>query len=82
MAGFFPPDTDRANEALQDSLRASEPRIVASYALIGAILLGGGAGYALDLWFDTAPWLLFAGLLAGIVVGFGNLIANTRQHRG
>ena len=32
-------DRARANEALQESLQRAEPRIVASYALVGAILL-------------------------------------------
>src|SRR6186713_1388960 len=35
-----------ANRELQQTLARSEPRIAASYALVGAILLFGGAGYA------------------------------------
>ena len=51
-------DVGQANKALQDSLDQNEPRIVASYALIGAILLLGGVGYAVDWWRGTSPWLL------------------------
>ena len=74
MSGPFGTDAGRSNEALQDALSAGEPRIVASYTLIGAILLLGGVGYALDRWLHTSPWLLFGGLLVGIIVGFAKLI--------
>jgi F0F1-type ATP synthase assembly protein I len=35
-------------------------------------LLGLG-GHALDRWWGTAPWVMLAGLLLGMVVGFYNL---------
>ena len=50
------------------------PVAAASYTLVGGILLLGGLGYAADQWLDTAPWLFLAGLLAGIVVGFYELV--------
>ena len=46
---------------------------MAGYSLIGAILLLGGIGYALDARLGTAPWLLLAGLLLGLIVGFYQL---------
>ena len=58
---------------MQESLRRSGPAVAAGYTLIGAILLLGGIGYALDAWRDTSPWFLVAGLLLGIVVGFYEL---------
>ena len=42
-------------------------------ALIGAILLLGGIGYAIDSWRATGPWGLLVGLLLGLVVGFYEL---------
>jgi F0F1-type ATP synthase assembly protein I len=45
----------------------------ASYTLIGAIVLLGGLGYAVDHWLDSAPWGLVIGLALGIVVGFYEL---------
>ena len=60
-------------EELQDNIRRSGPAMSASYTLIGAILLLGGIGYALDAWLGTSPWCLLAGLLLGIVVGFYEL---------
>jgi F0F1-type ATP synthase assembly protein I len=47
--------------------------VAASYTLIGSIVLLGGAGYALDWWLGTAPWLLVTGLLSGVVVGLYEL---------
>ncbi len=41
--------------------------------MIGAIILLGGIGYALDEWLGTSPWFLFAGLVLGLVVGFYEL---------
>jgi F0F1-type ATP synthase assembly protein I len=67
-------DSARANEALQNNLQRSESRILASYALIGAIILFGGLGYVVDRWAHTSPWFLMAGLLVGIVFGFFRLL--------
>ncbi len=49
----------------QENIRRSGPAAAASYTLIGAILLLGGIGYALDAWRGTSPWFLLAGLLLG-----------------
>jgi F0F1-type ATP synthase assembly protein I len=58
---------------MQESLRRSGPAVAAGYTLIGAIILLGGVGYALDAWRGTSPWFLVAGLLLGIIVGFYEL---------
>lgn len=58
---------------LQDNVRRAGPAAAASYALIGAIVLLGGAGHVVDRWQGTEPWGLLAGLLAGLVVGFYEL---------
>ena len=63
----------RAAKALQDNVTRAGPVAAASYTLIGAILLLGGIGYALDRWRGTSPWFLLGGLLLGLVVGFYEL---------
>ena len=63
----------RSLRAFQDNVRKSGPAASASYALIGAIILLGGLGYAVDLWQGTSPWFMLAGLLLGIIVGFYEL---------
>ena len=63
----------RSLKFLQENLRRSGPAVAAGYTLIGAILVLGGAGYAIDVWRGTSPWFLLGGLLLGVVVGFYEL---------
>ena len=79
MDHLTPGDRARANAELQDNLQRAEPRIVASYALLGAILLFGAAGYGVDYWAGSGPWGLLTGLIAGFVIGFANLVVSLRR---
>jgi len=63
----------RTTKAFQENAERSGPAAGASYTLIGAILLLGGIGYAVDAWRGTAHWFLLAGLLLGLIVGFVDL---------
>ena len=65
--------------SFQENVTRSAPLAPASYSLVGAILLLGGIGYAIDRWRGTAPWFLLAGLLLGIVVGFYELAMAVRK---
>jgi F0F1-type ATP synthase assembly protein I len=58
-----------AVESMQKNLRRGEPAIFASYALIGAILLMGAAGFVADRYLSSGPWGLLAGLLVGLCIG-------------
>ena len=58
---------------LQENAERAGPAAGASYTLIGAIILLGGIGYAIDSWRGTSHWFLLAGLLLGIVVGMWEL---------
>ena len=60
----------RSLRYMQEALRKSGPAAAAGYTLLAAILILGGAGYALDAWRGTSPWFLIAGLFLGIIVGF------------
>ena len=64
---------ERYAKAFQENVTSAGPVAAASYTLIGAILLLGGIGYALDRWRDTSPWFLLGGLLLGLIVGFYDL---------
>jgi F0F1-type ATP synthase assembly protein I len=68
-----PRNLARSLKSLQSSIARSGPAAAASYTLIGAILLFGGLGYALDARQGTAPRYLLGGLLLGVVVGFYQL---------
>jgi F0F1-type ATP synthase assembly protein I len=63
----------RSLKSLQTTISTSGPAAMASYTLIGAIILLGGIGYAIDEWRGTSPWFLFSGLILGLVVGFYEL---------
>ena len=63
----------RSLKYLQENLRRAGPAASAGYTLMGAILLLGGAGYAIDAWRGTSPGFLLAGLLLGVIVGFWEL---------
>ena len=68
-----------AIESMQNNLTRGTSAIAASYALIGAIMLLGGAGFAADRYLGTAPWGLLAGLMAGLAIGFYQLAITLRQ---
>lgn len=63
----------RSLKALQANISRSGPAAAASYTLIGAIILLGGIGYAIDEWRGTSPWGLLCGLMLGLIVGFYEL---------
>jgi F0F1-type ATP synthase assembly protein I len=52
-----------------------------SYTIIGAIILLGGIGYAIDYYRGTSPWGLFGGVILGLVVGFYELAKATLWRR-
>jgi F0F1-type ATP synthase assembly protein I len=64
---------EKAAKAFQENVTRAGPVAAASYTLIGAIILLGGIGYAVDRWRGTSPWFLLAGLILGIIVGFYEL---------
>ncbi|HEY7288358.1 MAG TPA: AtpZ/AtpI family protein [Vicinamibacterales bacterium] len=69
-----------STEQFQESVERAAPAAGASYTLIGAIIVLGGIGYAIDAWRGTRPWFLVGGLLLGVVVGMWEL-AKTVWHR-
>ena len=64
--------------ALQANVGRAGSAAGASYTLVGAILLLGGAGNVHKKRLGMAPWLLFTGLALGMVVGFYELVRITR----
>jgi F0F1-type ATP synthase assembly protein I len=64
----------RSAKSLQENVTQAGPAMAASYTLVGAIIVLGGLGYAVDWWRGTAPWFLVTGLVVGVVIGFYELI--------
>jgi ATP synthase protein I len=51
-------------------------------AMVVATMLGLGAGYYLDHWLGTSPWLLLLGLGFGIAAGFVLLFRSVKSLDG
>jgi F0F1-type ATP synthase assembly protein I len=73
-------DLQKSLKAFQENVRRAGPAAVAGYTLIGAIILLGGIGYALDQWRGTSPWFLLSGLLLGLIIGFYELAMTVWRH--
>jgi F0F1-type ATP synthase assembly protein I len=73
------PQLSDTNRELHDTLQRNERSIAVSYGVVGAILVCGGLGYALDRWLDSSPWALLVGLLLGLGIGFANLALGLRR---
>lgn len=68
----------RSLKDLQDATQRAGPAAAAAYTLIGAVVLLGGGGLALDRWLGTSPWGVLTGIGLGLVVGFYELVKATR----
>ena len=64
---------ERTAKSFQETVTRAGPVALASYTLIGAILVLGGIGYAVDAWRGSGHWFLLGGLLLGVIVGFYEL---------
>ncbi len=68
----------RSIQTFQENVVRSGPAATASYSLVGAIVVLGGLGYAVDQWLGSKPWGAFVGLMLGLVVGFYELVKAVR----
>ncbi len=71
----------RSMGAMQTSATEAGPAAAGAYTLIGAVVLLGGGGYALDRWLGSSPWGVLTGLLLGLAVGFYELVKSTWRPR-
>jgi len=51
----------------------------AAFSLFAAVASGLLAGWLLDRWLRTSPWLLVAGIILGAAAGFYELIKTTSK---
>ena len=59
-------DSDKKTSPLEDLMGAGTLGI----ELVVSVLIGAGAGYLLDRWLGTEPWILIAGAIVGAIAGF------------
>ena len=69
----------KAVESMQQTLDRGTPGVMASYSVIGSVILLGGAGYLVDRYMNTGPWGVFGGLLAGVAIGLYQLAQIIRR---
>ena len=70
---------DEHPESLAESNRKSGLAYGAVAVLVGAIIIFLGLGWALDRYFNTAPWLLVSGIILGAIIGFYQFIRLSSQ---
>ncbi len=58
----------------QEANRKSGLAYAAAFSLFSAVLAGLIAGWLMDRWLGTRPWLLVGGIVLGAVVGFYQFI--------
>lgn len=67
------PDEKRREAGLSpdaQTYRSAKPYLDAAWLLTGWVIVGTAAGYFLDRWLHTRPWLLLVGILGGLTAGF------------
>ena len=75
--GFYQPDEHP--ESIAESNRKSGLAYGAVAVLVGSIIIFLGIGWALDKYFNTAPWLLVSGIILGAIIGFYQFIRISSQ---
>ena len=69
----------KSEDDQQETNRKSGLAYAAAFSLFSAVLAGLIAGWLMDRWLGTRPWLLVAGIVLGAVVGFYQFIRVTSR---
>jgi F0F1-type ATP synthase assembly protein I len=70
---------DEHPEPMAETTRKSGLAYSAVIMLVASILVFLGIGWALDKFFNTAPWLLVSGIILGAIIGFYQFIRISAQ---
>ncbi len=68
-----------AGKGDQETNRKSGIAYAAALSLFASVVTLSGAGWLMDRWLGTAPWLLVAGVVLGAAVGFYQFIRLTSK---
>ena len=66
-------------EDKQETNRKSGMAYAAAFSLFASVVSGLIAGWLLDRWLGTGPWLLVTGIVLGAAAGFYELIRITSK---
>ena len=69
----------KSEDDQSETNRKSGLAYAAGFSLFSAVLAGLIAGWLMDRWLGTRPWLLVAGIVLGAVVGFYQFIRVTSR---
>ena len=69
----------KSKDDQQETNRKSGLAYAAAFSLFSAVVAGLIAGWLMDRWLGTRPWLLVAGIVLGAVVGFYQFIRMTSK---
>ena len=58
---------------MADTMRTLGALSTVGFAFVFAIVIGAGAGYFLDRWLGTSPWLFFLFFVLGLAAGIINV---------
>ena len=73
------PITVSADNDQEEINRKSGLAYAAGFSLFASVVAGLLAGWLLDRWLGTKPWLLVAGIVLGAAVGFYEFIRSTSK---
>ena len=66
-------------EDKEETNRKTGLAYAAAFSLFAAVVTGLLAGWLLDRWLGTRPWLLVTGVILGAAAGFYELIRTTAK---
>ena len=66
-------------EDKEETNRKSGIAYAAAFSLFASVISGLFAGWLLDRWLKTGPWLLVTGLILGMAAGFYEFIRSTSR---
>ena len=73
------PITVSVDDDKEEINRKSGLAYAAGFSLFAAVLAGLIAGWLLDRWLGTSPWLLITGIILGAAAGFYELIRSASK---
>ena len=73
------PITVSVDDDKEEINRKSGLAYAAGFSLFAAVLAGLFAGWLLDRWLRTSPWLLITGIILGAAAGFYELIRSASK---
>jgi ATP synthase protein I len=68
-----------ADPEIEETNRKSGIAYAAGLVLFSSVVAFGGAGWLLDRWLGTKPWLLVLGIVLGAIAGFYQFIRLTSK---